>query len=235
MKEFNLPNDKKVKRWIYDEMRYGLHPLLRKMWSLVRRRVIAPVNLRFQWACVLLEVLLKMKALALTLLLVLPVRGEDEAWPLSNDKVIYSATVNQTQFRVFFSTGAFDKANHKITPLRIEGDTGYLPKVDGYTVVGLDGDVPPAEARFPHLTRLAVSFGGKVVEAPAKLISHVFMPHGDATFGLEGQSGRVAISSDGKTVTVELGVGDGCAAGSIAFTFSLDGKCKLGLPEPPTP
>ena len=181
------------------------------------------------------NVLHKMKALSIAFLLALPIYGDDEAWPLSTDKVIYSATVNQTQFKVFFSTGAFDRTNHKIIPLRVEGDTGYLPRVDGHTVVGLDGDVPPTEARFPHLTRLAVSFGGKVVEAPAKLISHVFMPHGDTTFGLEGQSGRVAISSDGKTVTIELGVGDGAAAGWTAFTFSINGTCRLGLPEPPTP
>ena len=30
-------------------MRYGLHPLLRKMWSLIGKRVIAPVNRRFKW------------------------------------------------------------------------------------------------------------------------------------------------------------------------------------------
>ena len=30
-------------------MRYGLHPLLRKMWSLIGTRVIAPVHRRFEW------------------------------------------------------------------------------------------------------------------------------------------------------------------------------------------
>lgn len=29
--------------WVYDEMRYGLPPLLRKMWSLIRTRVATPV------------------------------------------------------------------------------------------------------------------------------------------------------------------------------------------------
>ena len=33
-------------------MRYGLHPLLRKMWSLIGTRVIAPVNRRFKWGYV---------------------------------------------------------------------------------------------------------------------------------------------------------------------------------------
>jgi len=176
-----------------------------------------------------------MKILIISLFFTLPLLGEDFIWPLAKNKVIYSATVNKTKFKVYFSTGSFDKSKHKITPLRIEGDTGYLPKVDGHTVVGIDGDVPSAKEKFPHLTRLAVSFGDKIVEAPANLISHVFMPHGDTTFDASFQSGRVSISSDGKTVTVELSVGDGGAAGSTAFTFSITGECKLGLPEPPTP
>jgi len=32
-----------------NQMRYGLHPLLRKMWSLIGTRVVAPVNRRFKW------------------------------------------------------------------------------------------------------------------------------------------------------------------------------------------
>jgi len=35
-----------------NQMRYGLHPLLRKMWSLIGTRVIAPVNRRFKWGYV---------------------------------------------------------------------------------------------------------------------------------------------------------------------------------------
>lgn len=49
MQALNLPKNKKVKLWVYDEMRYGLHPLLRKMWSLVGHRVVAPVQRRFKW------------------------------------------------------------------------------------------------------------------------------------------------------------------------------------------
>jgi len=44
-----LAKERPLKLWVYDEMRYGLHPLLRKMWSLVGHRVIASVNRRFQW------------------------------------------------------------------------------------------------------------------------------------------------------------------------------------------
>lgn len=50
--QLNLPKDKEMKLWVYDEMRYGLHPLLRKMWSLLSTRVIAPVNRRFKWGYV---------------------------------------------------------------------------------------------------------------------------------------------------------------------------------------
>jgi len=49
LKALNLPKDKEMSLWVYDEMRYGLHPLLRKMWSLVGTRVVAPVNRRFKW------------------------------------------------------------------------------------------------------------------------------------------------------------------------------------------
>lgn len=47
--ELGLPREQDVSLWVYDEMRYGLHPLLRRMWSLIGERVIAPVNRRFKW------------------------------------------------------------------------------------------------------------------------------------------------------------------------------------------
>jgi transposase len=47
--DLDLPKDKEMSLWVYDEMRYGLHPLLRKMWSLIGTRVIAPVHRRFKW------------------------------------------------------------------------------------------------------------------------------------------------------------------------------------------
>lgn len=49
LKALNLPKDKEMSLWVYDEMRYGLHPLLRKIWSLIGTRVTAPVNRRFKW------------------------------------------------------------------------------------------------------------------------------------------------------------------------------------------
>ena len=45
----NLPKNTPIRLWVYDEMRYGLHPLVRKMWSLVGHRVVAPVHRRFDW------------------------------------------------------------------------------------------------------------------------------------------------------------------------------------------
>lgn len=176
-----------------------------------------------------------MKYIILILLFAFPCFAEEEPWELTKDKIIYSSVVNGTEFKVYFSTSAFDKARYKVTPFRVEGDTGYLPKVEGYTVVGLDSGVPETSDKFPHLSRLAVSFGDKIVEAPSKLIAHVFMPHDYTSFGFNHQGGRVSISLDGKTVTVELSVGDGAASGSTAFTFSLSGECKLGLPQPASP
>lgn len=49
MHALDLEKEKPVKLWVYDEARFGLHPLLRKMWSLVGHRVIAPVHRRFEW------------------------------------------------------------------------------------------------------------------------------------------------------------------------------------------
>ena len=49
LKALKLPKNKELSLWVYDEMRYGLHPLLRKMWSLRGTRVVAPVNRRFEW------------------------------------------------------------------------------------------------------------------------------------------------------------------------------------------
>jgi len=49
MEKLAIPRDKKVVLWVYDEMRYGLHPLLRKVWSLTGTRVTAQVNRRFKW------------------------------------------------------------------------------------------------------------------------------------------------------------------------------------------
>lgn len=48
MEELNIPRGKNVRLWVYDEMRYGLHPLTRKMWCLKGIRAIAPSRRRYQ-------------------------------------------------------------------------------------------------------------------------------------------------------------------------------------------
>lgn len=48
MEDLALPKDKKMKLWVYDEMRYGLHPLTRKMWCLKGVRATAPSKRRYQ-------------------------------------------------------------------------------------------------------------------------------------------------------------------------------------------
>lgn len=47
--ELKIPADSRIKLWVYDEMRYGLHPLVRRVWSLKGTRVVTPVRRRFEW------------------------------------------------------------------------------------------------------------------------------------------------------------------------------------------
>jgi len=48
MEKLAIPSATPVRLWIYDEMRYGLHPLTRKMWCLRGVRAIAPSRRRYQ-------------------------------------------------------------------------------------------------------------------------------------------------------------------------------------------
>jgi hypothetical protein len=48
MEKLTIPADMPVRLWVYDEMRYGLHPLTRKMWCLRGVRAIAPSRRRYQ-------------------------------------------------------------------------------------------------------------------------------------------------------------------------------------------
>lgn len=48
MAALDLPKAQEVRLWVYDEMRYGLHPLTRKMWCRKGVRAIAPSKRRFQ-------------------------------------------------------------------------------------------------------------------------------------------------------------------------------------------
>jgi transposase len=46
---FNLDRRKPLRLWIYDEMRYGLAPVTRRMWGLRGVPLVAPVHHRYQW------------------------------------------------------------------------------------------------------------------------------------------------------------------------------------------
>ena len=45
-----IPHDRPVRRWVADEMRYGLLPLTRRVWSVRGLRPICPVHPRYEWA-----------------------------------------------------------------------------------------------------------------------------------------------------------------------------------------
>jgi hypothetical protein len=137
------------------------------------------------------------------------------------------------------STEGFDPSKHEIVPYPGANEGRRSPRiygtVNGHDRKGIDGPLPLADDDFPHLSRLAVSFGEEVVEAPKELIAHVFHPNVLMTFDAKNQNGRVSVSSDAKAVIVEIGVGDAAGAATVAFTFTLSGKCVLGLPRPPEP
>jgi transposase len=48
----DLPRDRPVRLWVADEMRYGLLPVTRRVWSLRGTRPVCPVHPRYQWAYV---------------------------------------------------------------------------------------------------------------------------------------------------------------------------------------
>lgn len=48
MVELAIPPDQNVRLWVYDEMRYGLHPLTRRMWCHRGVRAIAPSKRRYE-------------------------------------------------------------------------------------------------------------------------------------------------------------------------------------------
>ena len=48
MEDLDIPSESNVRLWVYDEMRYGLLPLTRKMWCLRGVRAIAPSRMRYE-------------------------------------------------------------------------------------------------------------------------------------------------------------------------------------------
>lgn len=47
--DLNLDSKRPVRLWIYDEMRYGLAPVTRKMWTTKGTNIVAPVHHRYEW------------------------------------------------------------------------------------------------------------------------------------------------------------------------------------------
>jgi transposase len=49
LRELNIEKDRPVRVWVADEMRYGLLPVTRRVWSLPGTRVVVPVEPRYEW------------------------------------------------------------------------------------------------------------------------------------------------------------------------------------------
>ena len=52
IESLNLPKKSPLRLWIYDEARYGLAPVTRKMWTSKGTEIIAPVHHRYEWGYV---------------------------------------------------------------------------------------------------------------------------------------------------------------------------------------
>lgn len=50
--DLELPKDRPLRLWIYDEARYGLAPVVRRMWTSRGTEVVCPVEKRYQWGYV---------------------------------------------------------------------------------------------------------------------------------------------------------------------------------------
>jgi len=162
-----------------------------------------------------------------------------EKWTLQNDVILYEAVVNKTSIKILASERAFDPSLHKTTGLRNTGSENdpqwHSATVDGKPVVGTDQTLPPKG--LPQLSRLTVFFGDKAVNVPRSLMNHVFLPHleNSGRFKADYADTIVSVSSDGKCVIVDLGVGDGGGTSTYAFTIQSDGKVVAGTPQRPEP
>lgn len=50
LRALDIEKGRPVRIWVADEMRYGLQPVTRRVWSLRGTRVVVPVHPRFEWA-----------------------------------------------------------------------------------------------------------------------------------------------------------------------------------------
>ena len=49
LEDLRIPKGKRVRVWVQDEMRYGLQPVTRRVWSLEGVRVVKPTCQRYEW------------------------------------------------------------------------------------------------------------------------------------------------------------------------------------------
>ena len=146
---------------------------------------------------------------------------------------LFTAVVGGTTISVFSADRPFDPALHKITQQIVDGsghNTGAT--IDGRAAIGSDGATPRAGRR--QLAQLYVQFGGKRVEVPESLLTHVFNPGiGPATFDHRFAETLVSVSADGKAVFISLGVGDGGGGSTYSIYVGADGTCTNEIPSRP--
>ena len=51
--DLELPRERPIRLWIYDEARYGLSPVTRRVWTTRATQVVCPLQKRYQWGYVL--------------------------------------------------------------------------------------------------------------------------------------------------------------------------------------
>lgn len=52
LESIGIEEGRPVRIWVVDEMRYGLQPVMRRVWALRGERAVAPVNPRYEWGYV---------------------------------------------------------------------------------------------------------------------------------------------------------------------------------------
>ena len=173
------------------------------------------------------------------LLVSMPNALAEHEWKIQKDVVIYEAIVSGRSIKVVISEQPFDPNKHKTTELKNQG-TEASPNwvgatIDGRTVIGTDQTLPPKG--LPQIERLVVYFGDRKVEVPTALTCNVFLPHinNQGVFAIAWADSIISISSDGKCVLIDLGVGDGGGTSSAFFAVSEDGKSSTKPPRRPEP
>lgn len=91
-------------------------------------------------------------------------------------------------------------------------------------------------AGIPQLSQIYVQFGDKRIDVPARLLTHVFIPHrGPAAFDHRYADSLVSVSADGRAVLISLGVGDGGGTGTYSLYVAADGTVTNKEPQRPEP